>query len=298
VINREILVNVALAFQSYLSSLELTERERTEASNQQVALRDRLRQHLAVIDSRLVGSYRRGTAIRPLKDIDVFVVLDARQHRRDVRDAPLRLLETIDRALRVSYPHHRPRIQGRSVNIGFSVTEIDYDIVPAFAPTWTGAAGTEPSYYEIPDRRAATWICTNPAKHAAACIAANERAGGMLNGLIKAVKHWNRANDKPLSGFHIEVMSYSAFWSKPDNTRVGLRDLFQHLANAVQSACPDPACLGPAIDTDLTPQERTHAQKRLKRAAQIAQSAVDAERNSDHATAIALWRSVLGDAFR
>jgi Second Messenger Oligonucleotide or Dinucleotide Synthetase domain len=292
-------VTVASIFQSYLSSLELTDRERADASAQQVALRDRLRLHLAgVVDSRLVGSYRRGTAIRPLKDIDVFVVLDARQHRRDVPEAPLRLLQTIERALRASYPSHKPRIQGRSVNIGFSGTEIDYDIVPAFAPTWTGDADTEPPYYEIPDRRVSTWIYTNPAKHREACIAANERAGGMLNGLIKAAKHWNRASGKPLSGFHIEVMSYSAFWSKPDDPRAGLRDLLQRLAAAVQFACPDPAGLGPAIDADLTSQERAHARKLLQGAVQVAHAAVDAERKGDYAAAIARWRSLLGEVFR
>jgi hypothetical protein len=292
-------MSLAATFQSYLSSLELTDRERAEASAQQVALRDRLRLHLAgVIDSRLVGSYRRGTAIRPLKDIDVFVVLDARQHRRDVPEAPLRLLQTIERALRASYPDHEPRIQGRSVNIGFSGTGIAYDIVPAFAPTWTAVADAEPPYYEIPDRRLSTWIRTNPAEHAAACIAANERAGGMLNGLIKAAKHWNRASGKPLSGFHIEVMSYSAFQSKPDDPRAGLRDLLQHLASAVQAECPDPAGLGPAIDADLTSQKRTYARELLQSAAQVAQAAVDAERGGDDAAAIARWRSLLGDVFR
>jgi hypothetical protein len=120
----------------------------------------------------------------------------------------------------------------------------------------------------------------------------------MLNGLIKAAKHWNRANGKPLNGFYIEVMSYSAFWSKPDDPRAGLRDLLQHLASAVQFACPDPAGLGPAIDADLTSQERTHARNLLQRAAQVAQAAVDAERKGDDATAIALWRSLLGDVFR
>jgi hypothetical protein len=120
----------------------------------------------------------------------------------------------------------------------------------------------------------------------------------MLNGLIKAAKHWNRASGKLLSGFHIEVMSYSAFWSKPDNPRAGLRDLFQHLANVVQSACPDPARLGPPIDADLTSQQRTHAQKLLQGAAQVAQAAVDAERKGDHDAAIVRWRSLLGDAFR
>jgi hypothetical protein len=120
----------------------------------------------------------------------------------------------------------------------------------------------------------------------------------MLNGLIKAVKHWNRASGKPLSGFHIEVMSYSAFRSKPDDPRAGLRDLFQHLANAVQFACPDPAGLGPAIDVDLISQKRTHARDLLQGAAQAAQAAIDAERKGDGNAALARWRSLLGDAFR
>jgi len=297
-------VTIACTFQGYLSRLELTDPEHDDATAQQEALRERLCLHLAgPVYSRLVGSYRRGTAIRPLKDIDVFLVLDARQHRRDVPQAPLRLLETIERALRAIYPSHHPRIQGRSVNIGFSGTGIGYDIVPAFAPTWTSGTDTEPPYYEIPERFHSTWIRTNPAKHRAACIAANERAGGMLNVLIKAVKHWNCANGlpphrKPLRGFHIEVMSYSAFRSKPDDPRSGLRDLFQHLASAVLATCPDPAVLGPAIDADVTSAERAHARSLLQRAAQRAQMAVDAERQGDHAAAIDLWRSLLGDAFR
>ena len=289
-------MNVAARFQSYLASLELTPRERKAASDQQVALRDRLRLHLeGVLDIRLVGSYRRGTAIRPLKDIDVFVVLDAGTHRRD---APDPLLQTIKRALRAGYPDHDPRIQNRSVNIEFSGTEIAYDIVAAFPSAWTGAADTEPPYYEIPDRRAATWIRTNPAKHGEACIAANKRAGDMLNGLIKAAKHWNRDNGKPLSGFHIEVMSYEAFGWKPDDPRAGLWGLFQHLASKVQSSCPDPAGLGPAIDADLTWEDRVRARDLLQRAAQVAQAAVDAERKGDDATANAQWHSLLGDAFR
>lgn len=297
-------MNVAATFQSYLSSLELTDRERAAASAQQEALRGRLQLHLeGVITSRLVGSYRRGTAIRPLKDIDVFLVLDARQRRHDVPQAPLRLLETIDRALRASYPDHQPCIQGRSVNITFSGTGIGYDIVPAFAPAWTGEADTDPPYYEIPDRRASEWIRTNPARHREACIAANQRAGGMLNGLIKAAKHWNQNNgnqndSKPLRGFHIEVMSYSALPGKPDNPRAGLRDLFRYLTSAVLGDCRDPAGLGEAINADVAADKRTHARKLLHRAAQIAADAVDAERRGDDAAAKAQWRALLGEAFR
>ncbi|MCW5801065.1 MAG: nucleotidyltransferase [Deltaproteobacteria bacterium] len=288
------MMNVAARFQSYLSSLELTEPEREEAAYRQEALRERLHTSLAgVIDSRLVGSYPRRTAIRPLEDIDVFVVLDERQHRRD---APSALLRTLADALRAAYPDHEPRIQARSVNLAFPGTGIGYDVAPAFAPTWAGARDTDPPYYEILDRNLSAWIPAMPPKHAEACIAANRLAGGMLDGLIKAVKHWNRASGKPLSGFHLEVMSYAAFSTPPRDTRTGLRDLFQHLTRAVQFPCPDPARLGPALD-DLTPQERTRARGQLHSAAELARAAVDAELTGDHDTASVRWRSLLGPGF-
>jgi hypothetical protein len=65
----------------------------------------------------------------------------------------------------------------------------------------------------------------------------------------------------------------------------------------VQSACPDLADLGPAIDADLTSEKRTHARNLLQGAAQVAQAAVDAERKGDCDVAIARWRSLLGDVF-
>src|SRR5262245_42164944 len=99
------MANVAQAFQSFLSSLELTDSDRAEASRQQEYLRNQLQQSLGGVEtSLLMGSYRRGTAIRPLGDIDVFVVLNRATHGAFRDKPPLRLLERIDRALRSSYP--------------------------------------------------------------------------------------------------------------------------------------------------------------------------------------------------
>ena len=66
----------------------------------------------------------------------------------------------------------------------------------------------------------------------------------------------------------------------------------------MQFTCPDPAGLGPAIDADLTWQDRAHARNLLHSAAQVAHAAVDAERKGDCDTALAWWCSLLGDVFR
>jgi hypothetical protein len=66
----------------------------------------------------------------------------------------------------------------------------------------------------------------HPARHRRLCIEANKRAGGMLNRLIKAAKHWNHgqrdgSGDKPLRSFHQEVMCYEAFSTSPATKSVG-----------------------------------------------------------------------------
>ena len=66
------------AIQEFISALELTENERSEASRQHTNLRDGLAAELDLdpdYNTFLTGSYARSTATRPLNDIDVFCVL-------------------------------------------------------------------------------------------------------------------------------------------------------------------------------------------------------------------------------
>lgn len=291
------MITTAQAFQSFLSDLELTPTERDEASRQHTALRAKLMTALGGVEtSLLMGSYRRGTAIRPLSDIDVFVVLDAQRHAATRSAGPQALLQEIARALRAAYPAHQPRIQGRSVNIEFAGTGIGYDLVPAFAAAW--APDRTPTVYEIPDRNLSRWIKTNPDRHRDACVAANERAGGMMNGLIKAVKQWNRGHGERVTSFHLEVMSYGAFAEKPVDTRSGMHRLFAHLRDAVLAPCPDPAGLGPNLDATLGATDRRAAYEALRAAVPTAAQAIEHERYGDHTGACTAWRSLLGGGFR
>jgi predicted nucleotidyltransferase len=301
--------NIAQVFDTFMKRLELTEAERDKVSKQQNELRSRLRDKLSGITRDvLVGSYARKTAIRPLNDVDLFLELDPEVHSARRGSEPQLLLEDVQRALRACYPSTTiasgpaTRIQGRSVNIEFTSTGIGYDVIPAFRVRGSGSS-VAGDHYKIPNRNRQNWIKTNPEVHIRLAIEANTRAGGMLNRLIKAAKHWNRthassAGDKPLRSFHLEVMAYEAFQAKPRDERRGLQELFAFLSSRINSPCSDPARLGPNLDADLTSQERRLAQQKLQEGAEIALKAIHHEELGQDQETYKLWRQLLGPEFK
>jgi predicted nucleotidyltransferase len=300
------MIPVTEAFHSFLTGLELKKEEQLEATRQQIELSDKIRSNLRGIrEIQLIGSYARKTAIRPLNDIDLLLVLDPQTHGERSTCAPTLLLEDVLRALRQCYPSSVPatRIQKRSVGIEFKSTGIGFDLIPAFELPPQDKDGDKARIYQIPNRSEDNWIQTSPEIHARACVTANDRVGGMLNRLIKDAKHWNQSHrdangDKPLRSFHLEVMSYEAFKDKPDNERIGLRDLLAFLANRVLKPCPEPARLGPALDAALDKHARERAHTELKEAAKLASDAISHERSGDHAAACKAWRALLGPEYK
>jgi hypothetical protein len=264
-------------------------------SDQQNVVRDNLKKHLGGITRDfLSGSYARRTAIRPLHDIDLFVVLDPATHR-DVYPSntvpPSACLRKVHRALAAAYPSaNAPRLQDRSVNIVFTGTGIGYDVVPAFE----NRAGV----YMIPDRGRDSWIQTNPEAARDALVATNQRAGGKLNPLIKMAKQWKAERRVPLRSFHLEEMTYGAFASAPDRFPDAVRALFAHLANAVLSSCPCPGGPGlPNIDAGMMQDERTRAREMLMEAERKAREALDHERARRVAEAHRCWRWLFGSVY-
>lgn len=282
---------VAQAFHHATQALELTEAEVANISRQQNVVRDELRKHLGGIDRDfLSGSYGRRTAIRPLHDIDLFLVLNPQFHAglRGVDPGPC--LVAVRDALARAYPNKQAaRLQGRSVNIEFSGSGIGYDIVPAFSN------GTDA--YLIPDRTRQSWIRTNPEIHRQKLVAANQRAGGKLVPLVKLAKHVNAGLGRPLASFHLEVMSYEAFSGSPPSYPDGLAFVLAHLSERVLQTCRDPAGLGPNIDNGMTQAQRTSARETLRGAAVRARDAIAHATAGRHSEAHACWRSLLGGIY-
>jgi len=285
------MLTVTHAFHRFISDLELTDAERAEAVRQHPVVRDNLRAQFAGVDDTfLTGSYKRRTAIRPLKDIDIFLVLNETTHGNLRSQRPEVCLDRVRGALDRAYQSKVPtRPQGRSVNIVFAGTGIGYDIVPAFVHAYGG--------YLIPDRERQAWIRTDPKKHEGVCISANQRAGGALNPLIKAAKRWRTQSNTPLGSFHLETMAYEAFSAAPPSYPVGLQRLLGFLAQRVLRDCPEPAGLGAKVDAAMSWSERSGLAQRLQGAADLAQQALALDSVDRVEEAHGIWRRLLGDDY-
>lgn len=282
---------VAQAFHLAIQSLELSEAETGNISRQQNVVRDALRKQLGGIDRDILsGSYARRTAIRPLHDVDLFIILNEKIHAGLRGPDPSPCLVAVRDALARGYPNKQAaRLQGRSVNIEFSGSGIGYDIVPAFA--------NGPGAYRIPDRDRENWILTNPEVHRQTLVTANQRAGGKLVPLIKLAKHVNTGLGRPLRSFHLEVMSYEAFSGPPPSYPEGLAFLLTYLADRVLQTCRDPAGLGPNIDNGMDQPKRTRAREALRGAAGRAGDAIQHSVAGRLSEAHKCWRGLLGGIY-
>lgn len=284
------MMTVAQALESFISGLELSDKESAAASNQQTYLRTQLQQRLRVEDVFLSGSYARNTAIRPLNDIDVFLVLNRAAHMNLRSGRPGDTLGLIQRTLAEIYVNKAPaRLQARSVNIEFTGTGIAYDVVPAFLDA------SNAGVYEIPDVTGGCWVRTNPKIHREKSTASNERAGKKLKPLVKAAKHWNARSGKPMRSFHLEVLAGRVLNQDPGSYLEGLTQLFAGLRDAVLSPCPEPAGLGPNLEEGAP--DRFVARQKLAEAADTLTEAKRAAEDGKAGLAHGLLHGLFGPEY-
>lgn len=274
------------AFNDFLKGLELTDNERAAASDQHTHMRTQLQKRLDVKDNFLSGSYARKTAVRPLNDIDVFLVLEE-THALHRGCEPRAVLDVIKGTLEAIYPGKTARIQARSVNIEFSGTEIAYDVVPAFMDV------RDDDVYWIPDCDAPAWIPTNPRRHMEQSTAANEMANKKLKPLLKAVKHANHIHGRVARSFHLEVLSWKILTDDPGAYVDGLERLLVGLRDRILEPCPDPAGLG----GDIRPSAARLKQARawLSEMASLAEKAAELTQQGNTGEAHAKLREIFGD---
>lgn len=286
------MVTVSQAMNSFISNLELADKERENAKRQRNEIRKHLEKGLSVKEFLLSGSFKRRTAIFPLNDIDLFVVLDEIAHEDLKELAPIQTLKKIQKILNEAYPTKKehPIIQSRSVNIEFVGTGLAFDVVPAFPDA--------DDKYVIPDRDIDDWIKTNPRAHSTHSTEANERTGKMAKPLVKALKCWNRQYEpKVLRSFHLELMVCDVLKSKPDSCAEGLADLFHNLEVRVQSAMPEPAGIGPNVDSRMTDKDRKRAQDLFYDAAKEADKALKYAKEGYTGEAHFVWRQLFGNQY-
>lgn len=292
------MLTVSEAFTKFKSRLELSRTEQDDASRRQRRIRDVVGASFDVDHDFLTGSYSRHTKTKPLKDVDIFVVLA--ETESDYRtEPPSNILEAIRTPLVEEYGDQRVEIQRRSVRVDFGANLVDdlggavmsFDVTPAFSNA---------DHYLIPDRVTGDWMSTNPRVHAAKATAANEQCDGQWKPAVKMLKKWNEHHDKPIKpSFLIEVMSLDLMTDWGGSYPRELKAWFATAVEAMDHTWEDPAGLGHPVSDRMSqdPSLRAAARIALKQAEAACTAALVHEMADRTASALDGWQALFGPAF-
>lgn len=247
------------------------------------------------IETFLGGSYRRRTAIRPLKDVDIFVILAGDERNLPPRLALKRLKSVLDR-------HYAAKTfpQRRSIRVDYD--RFSLDVVPVLAP-----AGAERPLL-VPDRELERWLPTHPKGHIRWVESLNAsdrwRPAGSFVPLVKLIKAWRRCQLPDLrhpKGFALECWigdidpAGDSWGERIVSTLSGLSR--RPLASLLLGSGPlirDPGVPHNRISTIGDRAEFMEFRRVARDSLQIARSAVRAKSPQRSAE---LWRRLFGPTF-
>jgi predicted nucleotidyltransferase len=296
------MITINEAFRKFKSRLELNDREQSNASSRHTEVREYLDGKFDIDRSFLTGSYARHTKTKPLKDIDIFFVLQ--ESEKDYRaKKPSVVLSDFHKELSDKYGQKAVRKQSRSINVDFGVV-VDADDNTDYRVVSIDAVPAFPSCdnYEIPDDDQGEWIKTNPETHAEKATAAHQAFSNEWKGLVRMVKYWNnqaRHGEKPVKpSFLIEVMALQCLYGDwQGRFDYEVQAFFATLADRIFDRWPDPAGLGPAISDGMNDAQKKRARELLLAASREATLAIDLARRGRNGEALQAWRNLFGPKF-
>ena len=286
------------AFTKFKGRLELTPKEQQDASNRQKRIREVVGTAFDVEHDFLTGSYSRHTKTKPLKDVDIFIVLGADEtHFRD--EPPVNVLTSTRNALIGEYGADRVALQRRSVRVDFGAKLAD-DLSGAVMSFDVTSAFAEDGHYVIADRDSGDWMHTDPRVHATKATEANTRFDGQWKPLVKMIKKWNDHHGKPIKpAFLIEVMALELLQDWGGSYPREVKAWFATAIDGIDRAWPDPAGLGHPVSDRMSQDAglRASARLALKQAEAACTEALVHERNARTGAALDTWQSLFGPAF-
>ena len=271
------------AFSNLKAKLEITATETALASRRHSEIRDHVRESWDLQADFLTGSYRRETKTKPLKDVDIFVVIDRKGAQASLRQlGPRAILDSLSTVLRKKYSDVVVDRMACTVNFDSGEEVISFDVVPAFE-----CATDE---FEIPDMRSGGWIVTNPKRHHEMSTDKNRVCDGKFVPFVKMVKGINQELGGPVTpSFLVEVMAQGLVKEPFGRYQDEIRWFLASTAESMDATWPDPAGLGPDVNT-MTSSERLNATAALTGALVIAEQALHLEDDGQERAAVEEWR--------
>jgi len=275
------------AFLNLKGALEITATQSALAVRRHHEIRDHVRESWDLEADFLAGSYRRGTKTKPLKDVDIFVVIDRNGAQTQLRQSgPRAILDKLAVVLGSKYDSVIVDRMACTVNFSSAEEIVSFDVVPSFERTT--------DEFDIPDTRSGGWIATNPKCHHEMSTEKNKKCDSKYVPFVKMVKGINRELGDPVTpSFLIEVMALELVAEPFGRYQDEVRWFLASASEGVESAWPDPAGLGPDVNT-MSSSERSKAAKALSDALAIAEEAIRLEDDGQERAAVEEWRRLFG----
>jgi predicted nucleotidyltransferase len=273
------------AFDKLRSNLEITQTEQDLAATRHNLVRDHIRASWKLLDDFLTGSYARRTKTKKLKDVDIFVVIDPKGPQgqlangtgtaavsalRKVLSTGWTDLETDEHVVTINYP-------GEEV--------ASFEIAPVFPRKGGG--------YLIPN--GASWMATDPTKHANLVTEKNQKCDGKFVPFVKMVKGINReANDAIKPSFLLEVMGLDLVLEPFGRYRDEIRFFLASAADRLIDDWPDPAGLGRDVNSGIPKTERQALARSVRDWLAVVEEALLLENDGKERAAVDKWRKLFG----
>jgi predicted nucleotidyltransferase len=235
----------------------------------------------------LIGSGARGTTVRPLNDIDIFVTFENKgdvfeEYRANSQTFLYRIRDNIDAKTQVANVGAR----GQAVRLFYN-DDLHVDIAPAFK--YKGDNG-----YALPagDK---TWLTTNPFKQIEWAKEREATLSALFARHVKMLKCWNNVHSHRLGSWHLEVMTGTAFVSMGKDSRLTMEKFFGWAIHNI--SVNDPDGFGGDLAASLSVKQKIELKTSLSETYQKCLKANKAEGAGNHQEAIRLWRTIFGDEF-
>lgn len=251
----------------------------------------------------LSGSYARHTAIDPIKDADIILVLGETAVGDDRRSpSPRQVLEDLKSAIDNFYEEVDLQTQRRSIQVWLREDDVRMDVVPAIAPD-----GKDEKLF-VPDHEQGKWIESHPGRHISYATEVNADNGGRFVRVAKALKWWRTEKlEKPRApkSFLTEVIVAYNMDSSAANLCEAFSGTLKNILNAYRTdreqltlpSIPDPA----VPENDLAQTCGWNVADFIYFYDRVLELSGLAERANSSATSkeetIRLWQSAFGDAY-
>jgi hypothetical protein len=285
------------AFAAFDENLNLDPDERDRAQQVHNDMRDAVGEGDLVVGSFLQGSFARKTMLKPLKDVDVVLLLTpALRDRYRAPDGPSRAMEDFQRRVLKAFPDARfdqgEEPAGKALRVSLPNCDFTVDLVPAFdedPPT---------EYVLIGDRHEGAWERSNTRIQRRKVSERNKVTGGRFVHQVRMLKAYRKHHEEQLDfvkGIVMESLAYAAIRSEQADAEA-VRTVLRHAASAVYGPVYEPAGEDD-VTAKWTPQQRATAAHAFGDAANRADEAVRLDAAGDPDGAIDAWQALLGQDF-